>query len=216
MNRVTLVLGSKNYSSWSMRAWLMLRWLDIPFDEITVPLYREDSRAALLRHSPTAKVPVLVDGDLTVWDTLAIAMHLSDARPQIWPAEPERRAYARSVSAEMHAGFATMRSTMSFNARARGRRVPLNEELARDIGRVQDIWEEGRRRFGSTGPWLLGEFGIADIMLAPPAVRFVTYGIELRPPVQEYHARLLGHPLVAEWFALGRSDEPIPVLEVGE
>src|SRR5690606_13560788 len=114
-----------------------------------------------------------------------------------------------------HAGFTTMRSMMPYNARARGRRIETSEALSLDIERVQDIWADGRRKFGDTGPWLLGEFGIADIMLAPPAIRFVTYGVELRADVRDYHARLLEQPLVAEWLALGRSDETIPACEIG-
>lgn len=208
-----LVIGSKNYSSWSMRAWLLLRWLGLPFEEISVPLYRPDSRSALLRYSPAARVPVLIDDDLTIWDTLAIVQHLADRCPELWPADPHRRAYARSVCAEMHAGFGAMRSAMSYNARARGRRVPETEALRADVARVQDIWAEGQQRFG--GPWLVGEFGIADIMFAPPAARFVTYGVEVRDEVRDYHQRLLAHPLVAEWFALGQADEVIPECEVG-
>lgn len=216
MSKLTLVIGSKNYSSWSMRAWLLLRWLDVPFDEITVPLYRHDSREALLRYSPTAKVPVLIDGGVTIWDTLAIVDHLAETHPQLWPSERQKRAYARSVCAEMHAGFMTMRSVMSYNARARGRKVPRTEALLADIERVQDIWAEGRRRFGGDGPWLLGEFGIADIMFAPPAVRFVTYGVEVRAEIHDYHQRLLKHPLLAECLAQGQVDEVIPACEVGD
>lgn len=211
---LSLVIGSKNYSSWSMRAWLLLRWLGLPFEEVTVPLYSAASRAALLRYSPAAKVPVLIDGDVTVWDTLAIVEHVAERHP-VWPTDRAKRAYARSICAEMHAGFAAMRSAMSYNARARGRRVPPTPELLADIERVQDIWAEGRQRFGSDGPWMLGAFGIADIMYAPPAVRFVTYGVELRPELRDYHQRLLAHPLLAEWFALGEADAVIPACEVG-
>lgn len=215
MGRFTLVIGSKNYSSWSMRAWLLLRWLDIPFDEITVPLYRDDSRETLLRYSPTAKVPVLIDGDMKIWDTLAIVEHVAETQAQVWPSDPQKRAYARSICAEMHAGFMTMRSVMSYNARARGRQVPQTQELRADIERVQDIWVDSRQRFGSNGPWLMGEFGIADIMYAPPAVRFVTYGVDVRAEARDYHQRLLEHPLVTEWLALGQADDIIPACEMG-
>jgi glutathione S-transferase len=216
MGPLTLVIGNKNYSSWSMRAWLLLRWLRVSFDEIIVPLYRKDSRAALLRYSPTARVPVLLDVDLTIWDTLAIVEHMADTYPQVWPADRARRAFARSICAEMHSSFITMRSTMPFNARARDRKVPSSKALLADTDRIQDIWAEGRQKFGYGGPYLLGEFGIADIMFAPPATRFITYGVEVRPELRDYHRTLLAHPLVIEWFEAGQKEtDIIPVCEVG-
>lgn len=211
----TLVLGPKNYSSWSMRAWLLLRWLGLPFREVTIPLYEERSRYWLQRYSPAAKVPVLIEDGQRIWDTLAIVMHLADTHPHVWPACPLRRAYARSICAEMHAGFADMRTAMSYNARGRDRVVKMTPALAADIARVQAIWAEGRQSFGDDGPWLLGEFGIADIMFAPPAVRFVTYGVTLDREAHGYVRRLLAHPLVLEWLELGSDDAVIPACELG-
>lgn len=216
MGPLTLVIGNKNYSSWSMRAWLLLRWLDLPFEEVVVSLYREDSRANLLRYSPAAKVPVLIDGDLAIWDTYAIIDHLAESRPDIWPADRAKRAYARSITAEMHSSFNALRSTMSYNARGRNRRVPVTPEVMSDIVRAQDIWADARTRFGSEGPYLLGDFGIADILFAPVAVRFRTYGVDVRPDVADYWRTLLDYPLCREWFAAGEAEEEvIPVCELG-
>lgn len=215
MSELTLVLGPKNYSSWSMRAWLLLRWLDVSFTEVTVPLYEKGSKELLLRFSPAAKVPVLLDGDLTIWDSFAILSHLAEGYPHIWPADRAKRAQARSICAEMHSGFQDLRNAMPFNARARGRRVPITAAVARDIERIGAIWGESRRRFGADGPWLLGEFGVADIMFAPPAVRFRTYGVALEGETSAYSRRILDHPLIAEWFSLGASDSVIAACEVG-
>jgi glutathione S-transferase len=214
--RLVLVIGNRNYSSWSMRAWLLLRWLDLDFEERMVSLYRADSRAALLLHSSSAKVPVLKDGALTIWDSLAIIGHLAEVHSFIWPSDPEARAFARSITAEMHAGFASLRNRMPYNARARDRSVAMTPGLSADIDRVQEIWSEARQRFAAEGPYLLGEFGIADIMFAPVAARFRTYGVEVRSDILSCWRAMLEHPLCREWFAAGAIEkEVIPLCEVG-
>jgi glutathione S-transferase len=211
-----LVLGNKNYSSWSMRAWLLLKWLDVEFAELVIPLYRPDSRVAVAPYSPTGQVPVLIDGEIRVWDTFAIILHLADRHPGLWPAAPAKRAFVRSICAEMHAGFHALRSQMPHNGRARDRRVPMTDELRRDIKRIAAIWTEGRDRFASEGPWLAGGFGIADIMYAPVAGRFRTYGVALEGPAEEFRLCLLDHELVAQWYRDGKHEqEVIPELELG-
>ena len=214
---LTLVIGNKNYSSWSMRAWLLLRWLEIDFEEIVIPLYRPDSRAAVRPYSPNGLLPALVDGELRIWDSFAIVLHLADRFPEIWPADPAKRAFVRSVCAEMHSGFLALRTFMPHNGRARDRRVPRTPALDADIARIEEIWTEGRRRFGAAGPWLAGPFGIGDIMFAPVASRFRTYGVTLDAPAEDYRTTLLRHPLVERWFAEG-ADEPeiIQAAEVGQ
>ncbi len=207
MTALTLVIGNKNYSSWSMRAWLLLRWLELDFEEVVIPLYREDSRAAVLPYSPTGMVPALVDGDFRIWDSFAIILHLADRAPHVWPTDPQKKAFIRSACAEMHSGFQALRTSMPHNGRARNRRVPRTGYLEADIARIEQIWTEGRRRFGADGPWLAGEFGIGDIMFAPVASRFRTYGVALASPAGEYGAQLLRHPLVERWFADGAGDE---------
>ena len=216
MTGLTLAIGNKNYSSWSMRAWLLLRWLGCEFEEVRIPLYREESRDAVLLYSPSGLVPALVDGELNVWDSFAIILHMADRYPQVWPAEPAKRAFVQSVCAEMHSGFTALRSSMPHNARGRDRRVPMTRELKADIDRIEAIWTEGRQRFGKDGPWLAGVFGIADIMYAPVASRFRTYGVTLAGEAASYVARLLEHPLVVRWFAEGADEvEVIPDGEAG-
>lgn len=216
MTALTLVIGNKNYSSWSMRAWLLLRWLELDFKEVVIPLYRAESRAAVLRYSPTGLLPALLDGDLRIWDSFAIILHLADHMPPVWPGDPRKRAFVRSACAEMHSGFHALRTAMPHNGRARERRVPVTDQLAANVARIEQIWTEGRRRFGADGPWLAGEFGIGDITFAPVASRFRTYGVKLDSPAEEYGLDLLRHPLVERWFAEGAEDaETIPDAEVG-
>jgi len=209
----TLILGQKNYSSWSMRAWLLLKFLDVPFEEVTVPVYRPQSRDAVRAlGGQTGLVPVLREGDTAMWDTLAIFEHFYETHPAVWPANRKDRMLARSVSGEIHSGFGALRAAMPVNTRARGRVAARTAEVEADIARVVEIWTA---REGAT-PWLFGSFCGADIMFAPIAARFQTYGVELQGAAREYQHRLLGHPLVAEWLRLGAEEtDVIPVLEVG-
>jgi glutathione S-transferase len=209
----TLILGQKNYSSWSMRAWLLLKSLRAPFDEITVPLYRPESRKAVRAlGGPTGLVPVLLDGDKAIWDTLAIFEHLYERHPAVWPSDRWDRARARSISGEIHSGFHALRSAFPVNTRARGRLVSQTAKVMADIERVVEIWSA--RGVGS--PWLFGAFSGADIMCAPIATRFQTYGVALDGPPKDYMDQLLNHPLVAEWLRLGQMEvDVISTLEVG-
>jgi glutathione S-transferase len=211
-----LILGNKAYSSWSMRAWLLLSWLGCDFEEEVIGLYTPQSREAVRRYAPTGLVPVLLDGDLVLWDSLAIVLHMADSFPHVWPDDPAKRAFVRSVCAEMHSSFTEVRGAMPFNCRARGRRVPMTDGIRSEIARVAEIFTTGRRRFGQDGPWLAGEFGIADIMYAPMVSRFLTYGVRLEGPAGDYAQALLGHSLVQRWFADGRAEDVvIPACEVG-
>jgi glutathione S-transferase len=203
----TLVVGNKNYSSWSLRPWLAMRQAAIAFDETVIPLYRADSKPALLRHSPAGKVPVLKHGSRTVWDSLAIMEYLAESFPAagLWPNDAAAHALARSISAEMHAGFAALRATMPMNLReqlrGRGR-----GGAAADIERVTAIWRDCRARFGERGPFLFGAFSIADAMYAPVATRFRTYGVELDPTCQAYADAVLALPAFLEWQAAAREE----------
>ncbi|HEX5183000.1 MAG TPA: VOC family protein [Allosphingosinicella sp.] len=209
-----LVLGQKNYSSWSMRAWLLMRWLGLDFEIETVPLYREDSRPRVRAlGGETGLVPVLRLGDLAIWDTLAIFETLHERHGGVWPADAPQRARARSLCGEVHSGFNALREALPVNIRARGRKVPLTPAVEADIERVAAIWSRPSR---TGSDWLFGEFGAADIMFAPVATRFQTYGIILPQPASAYQARLLAHPLVASWLALGAAEtDTIPSLERG-
>lgn len=205
---LTLVIGNKNYSSWSLRAWLFLQQSGLPFEEIVLPLETPQWRQEIGRYSPTGKVPVLLDGDLTVWDTLAIFAYLQEQFPAAvsWPADTRARACARSVSAEMHAGFLALRSELPQNIRARKARSrrQLSASCQQDIERIEQIWADGQRIYG--GPWLFGAFSPADVMYAPVALRFVTYGLALSPAAQAFVDAVQALPAIQHWAAAAAAE----------
>ena len=206
MNRLTLVIGNKNYSSWSLRAWLALRQSGAAFDELRIPLDTATTRAQILKQSPAGTVPVLHDGGFTVWESLAICEYAAERFPTagLWPDDAAARAHARAVSAEMHAGFATLRSAMPMNCRARrpGKgRAPGVED---DIARIVAIWRECRETFGDGGDMLYGRFSIADAMYAPVVSRFVTYGVALDAVAEAYVDAVFALPAMTEWLAAAR------------
>jgi len=196
----TLYIGNKNYSSWSLRGWLATRLSGAPFREVKIQLrgtYNPDNRS----FSPTALVPALHDGDVHVWDSLAISEYLAERHRGMWPADPVTRAWARSIAAEMHSGFGTLRSDMAMCIRERVDVRPWSDALAANIARVEEIWTDSRRRFGKGGPYLCGEFSLADVFYAPVAFRFQTYDVTPRGSAGEYKDTLLAHPFVREWEA---------------
>lgn len=206
MAKPVLVIGNKNYSSWSLRPWLALRVAGVDFEELRIPLYQEGSREAILRHSPAGKVPVLRHGDVTVWESLAICEYAAEVLAPgagLWPEDPAARAHARTISAEMHAGFVALRSALPMNLRAAGARVPLAPEVRADVARVVAIWEDCRARFGAGGPFLFGRFGIADAMYAPVVTRFHSYGVELPAVARAYADAVRALPALQEWTAAG-------------
>jgi glutathione S-transferase len=202
MSELTLVFGNKNYSSWSMRAWLLMRQYRIEFEEIQIPLRQPDSLERKLAYSPAGKVPVLIDGDMRIWDSLAIVEHLAEKFPdkQLWPADDDERALARSVSAEMHSGFANLRLHMPLNCRARRPGAGRGPGVQEDIDRICEIWRECRTRYGVAGEFLFGEFTAADAMFAPVASRFQTYGVELDRVEAAYTRTILTTPTVRGWI----------------
>lgn len=202
MSGLALVIGNKNYSSWSMRAWLLMRQFRIEFEEVQIPLRQADSLERKLAYSPAGRVPILIDGDMRIWDSLAIVEHLAEKFPEkrLWPADDEARALARSVSAEMHSGFASLRSRMPLNCRARRPGVGDGPGVQEDIDRIGEIWRECRARYGGAGEFLFGEFTAADAMFAPVASRFQTYGVELDRVGAEYTQTILAMPAVREWI----------------
>jgi glutathione S-transferase len=213
MSAPTLVIGNKNYSSWSLRPWLALRMARIPFDEVRIPLYEPDTAAALAPWSPSGLVPLLQDGDLKVWDSLAICEYLAESYPDrgLWPEDRAARAMARSVSAEMHAGFGGLRSAMSMNIRRRYPSLGRTPECLQDIDRVLAIWRDCRSRFGAGGDFLFGRFSIADAMYAPVVLRFQTYEFELDGAARAYADAILALPALREWLAdAERETESIP------
>jgi glutathione S-transferase len=204
-----LHIGEKNYSSWSLRPWLVLRQAAIPFEERTVSLREDAGKAARFARLPAGRVPVLEDGEVRVWDSLAIAEYLAERHPGLWPADPRARAWARSVSAEMHAGFGALRSGMSMDVRARRPQRRRTPEVLADVARIERIWTETRARFGAGGPMLFGSFTIADAFYAPVAFRFRTYGVEPAGEAGAYARALLALPGMREWEAAGRDDPPL-------
>jgi glutathione S-transferase len=197
-----LVIGNKNYSSWSMRPWLALRANDIPFEEIFIPLYTGDAdKQRLLDFTPSGKVPVLVDGDVTIWDSLAIIEYLAERFPEkrLWPQDPVQRAHARSISAEMHSGFAALRNECGMNLHRPVGAIELSADARTNIARIQDIWTECRRRHGKSGAFLFGAFGAADAMFAPVVHRFRTYAIAVSLDVRRYMDTTMALPAFQEW-----------------
>ncbi len=203
MAAFTLVVGNRNYSSWSLRGWLAARMAGIEFEEQLVRLSEPGSRAVLLRHSPAGKVPILKHGARVVWDSLAIVEYLAEQRPQagLWPADPDARALARSIAAEMHAGFVALRQHMPMNLKKRLPGKGQGPGVAADIARIGAIWQDCRSRFGAGGPFLFGEPCAADAMYAPVATRFRTYGVGLEPVAQAYADAVLAWPAFLEWQA---------------
>ena len=207
-----LVIGDKNYSTWSMRPWLLLTAFNVPFEEKMELLSPHDTLAArLLRYSPSVRVPVLLDGELTVWDTLAICEYISehylDGRG--WPRDVRARAQARAVTAEMHASFSALRGALPMNLRAR-RRLPLSEAVRADIRRIDDIWTQYPRHHSNGGGWLFGDFSIADCFFAPVAMRFLTYvGVELSEAAWRYQQHISECDAVKKWRAEAATEDNI-------
>jgi len=211
-----LIIGNKNYSSWSLRAWLLLKESGIEFDEHRIVLDTDTSAKEIAAFSKAGRVPILQLGDLAVWDSLAIAETVAERWPekQLWPADPDERALARSISAEMHSGFFQLRECMPMNCRAMGRKVPLPDELGDDIDRVIEIWADCHRHFGDRGGWLFGDFSIADAMYAPVVLRLRTYGINLPESAGFYPHRLLESTAMQEWLAAAECE--VEVIEADE
>ncbi|MEW6144437.1 MAG: glutathione S-transferase family protein [Thermodesulfobacteriota bacterium] len=209
MPKPLLVIGNKNYSSWSMRPWLALKHLGIEFDEVRIPLYIEGSREKILKYSPAGKVPVYIEDGLTVWDSLSILEYLAEKHPSLWPADAKARALARSICAEMHSGFAALRNTLPMNARAGDRWVELGGDAVGDVERILEIWETCRSVYGKGGPWLFGHFTAADAMYAPVALRFDTYGIEAGGHSRSYIETVLTDGHVREWIRAAVDEEEV-------
>jgi glutathione S-transferase len=206
MRSPTLIIGSKSYSSWSLRPWLLLKKLDVAFEEVVIALDRPDTRERILRHSPAGKVPILVDGGVTVWESLAICEHVAERHPDAWPADPRARALARSVASEMHAGFVALRTEMPMNCRERRSGVVPSPAARADIARIADIWDACRRASGEEGQWLFGRFSIADAMYAPVALRFHTYGVEISEAAARYAATIYDDAHIKEWIAAAKTE----------
>jgi glutathione S-transferase len=198
---LTLVIGDKNLSSWSLRPWILLKHSGLEFEEIRLPLDTQQFRDEIVRHSPARRVPVLLDGATRIWDSLAICEYVNElVGRKAWPTEPAVRAHARSVSAEMHSGFQSLRSTWSMRATVTHLQVPLSPEGAADVARIDEIWSDCRERYGEEGRWLFGHYSIADAMYAPVLLRFNSYGAKLSPAARSYQEFALQDPYLQDWL----------------
>jgi glutathione S-transferase len=207
---LTLVIGNKNYSSWSMRPWLALRANNIPFEEVFIPLYTDNpaDKQRILSFSRAGKVPSLVDRDITVWDSLAIIEYLAERFPdrKLWPEDRAMRAHARSISAEMHSGFMALRNECGMKLHRPVGPVALSADAKANIARIEEIWRDCRQRYGKGGPFLFGAFTGADAMYAPVVHRFRTYAIEVGAEARAYMETMMALPAFREWTKAGLAE----------
>jgi glutathione S-transferase len=213
-----LVIGNKNYSSWSLRAWLMLTANKIPFEEIRIPLSQGNSHSELKKYSDAAKVPVLLDDESVIWDSLAICEYVSEQYldGKGWPVDPLDRALARSCCAEMHSSFFLVREKLPMNCREMNRKVEISKELQKEISRINKIWTDLLFRYSSSGPYLFGDFSIADCMFAPVVFRFNTYDIAASDISKNYMIAMLDHSDMQRWLEDGKQEkETIEIDEAG-
>ncbi|MDC0710462.1 glutathione S-transferase family protein [Stigmatella sp. ncwal1] len=211
MSEFTLVVASKNHSSWSLRPYLVLAHLGVPFREVLVALDTPDTAAQISRYSPSGRLPALLHGELVIWDSLAICEYLAETFPEarLWPQAPAARAHARSLVAEMHSGFQALRENMSMDLRARKPGQGRAPGVAENIARIQAAWGECRARFGQGGPFLFGHFTIADAFYAPVVTRFVTYEVALDAVGQAYRDAVLALPALQAWTEAARHEPPV-------
>src|SRR5665213_21502 len=207
----TIYLANKNYSSWSMRAWLMLKQAGAEFDEVVVPLRQAETRTEILRHSPSGRLPALRHVDFTVWESLAIGEYLAEVftKARLWPATRKARAVARAVSAEMHGGFGHLRRHLPMNMRGSYPGRGMTEEAQADLNRIFALWRDAKKRFGAEGAFLFGEFGIPDAMYAPVISRLRTYGVPLDPDIADYCVAVETSPYFLEWQAAAKKEPMI-------
>lgn len=213
MSDLTLVIGNKNYSSWSLRPWLALKATGQAFDETLIILRQAETKAKILGYSAAGKLPVLKHGDLLIWDSLAICEYVAETWPEakLLPEDRRARAVARSVMSEMHSGFAALRRELPMDICRLGKAGGVQSEETRlDIARIQQIWQDCRGRFGGDGDFLFGRFGLADCMYAPVATRFRTYGVSLDPVSAAYVDAIYALPAMQEWIAAAAQEQPLP------
>jgi glutathione S-transferase len=199
---LTLIIGSKNYSSWSLRPWLALAHHGISFDEVLIPNGQPEFRPRIASYGAGRTVPILIDGGQKIWETIAILEYLAEKFPhtKLWPADPAARAHARVISAEMHSGFMALRQHCSFNLRRKRARATHAPEIDADVARICTIWRETRERFGAGGDFLFGAFGAADCMYAPVAGRIVSYELKVDQVASAYVAAISALPAYRRWY----------------
>jgi glutathione S-transferase len=201
-----LTMGNKNYSSWSLRPWILMKHLEIAFDERVLPLDTPEFSRDIASLSPTKRVPVLQHGSLLLWDSLAICEYVCEIAGRGWPRERSARAVARAACAEMHSGFPILRSQWPMNVRATSRRTAPSPERSAEIARIEQLWDECRRRFGPGGPWLFGEYSVADAMYAPVVLRLRTYGAQVSESTAAYMTTVLDDAPMRDWLAAASAE----------
>jgi glutathione S-transferase len=200
MSDLLLTMGNKNYSSWSLRPWILMKHLGLDFAERVLPLDTPEFAAGVAAVSPTRRVPLLKHDSLLVWDSLAICEYVCELAGRGWPRARDARATARSACAEMHSGFTALRSQWPMNARAEARTTAPNAERAAEIARIETLWSECRAKFGADGPWLFGEYSVADAMYAPVVLRLRTYGAHVNASTSAYMATALSDAHLRAWL----------------
>ncbi len=205
---LTLIIANKAYSSWSFRPWILMRHFGIAFDEIVIPLEHENTRAEILRYSPAGKCPILRDGDVAVWDSIAIIEYLAERCPQaaIWPVPREARAQARSLAAEMHSGFAGLRGLLPMNMRRTVKKRELSPEAAADVARIEQAFTQARDAFGQSGAFLFGEFSAADAMFAPVVSRLHVYDVAVTAETRAYMDRMMALAAWHDWSEQAKAE----------
>lgn len=216
MSKLKLIIGNKNYSSWSLRPWVFLRHHQIDFEEKRVPLFVETTAGELVEYDSDLKVPILKDGELVIWDSLSILEYLSETylENRGWPSDGSVRSVARSISAEMHSSFSSVRNELPMNCRKRFENIKLSQGAVREIERIKHLWRKCRNEYGNNGEWLFGDYSIADAMFAPVALRFYGYSIPLSGIEEKYVTSVLKHPAILEWVEAGKLEAE--VIEVDE
>ena len=201
MSRLHLIIGNKNYSSWSLRPWIAMTMAGIPFNETVIPLDLPETRSRIAEHSSAGRVPVLHHGKLAIWESMAILEYLAEVFPEknLWPKATAARAMARSVANEMHAGFSSLRNACPMNLRRPRRKVPMSDQVLADVTRIETIWRDCRRSFGKSGKFLFGKFGIADAMFAPVVARFDTFDISVADDTRSYMENILSTGAFLAW-----------------
>lgn len=206
-----LVIGNKNYSSWSLRPWLVMRAAKIDFEEINIALYSEAGKQQLLKYSQAGKVPLLLVDEMTIWDSLAIVEFLAERHPEksLWPLASDSRAIARSVVSEMHSSFHGLRNSLPMNCKLQIKYDKINTDTQKDIDRIGQIWRYCRRQFGQQGEFLFGNFSIVDAFYAPVVLRFHSYGIELGDVERSYMLKMLEVPELEEWVVAAKREDTV-------
>jgi glutathione S-transferase len=205
---LTLILANKAYSSWSLRPWLLLAQLKIPFEEVVIAMDQPETRANMLKYAPTGKCPSLRDGAITVWESLAIIEYIAEAFPEknVWPDDKAARAHARALSSEMHAGFSALRQACPTNFRRPVRAIALSDEVRADVARIEAAWAHARTTFGKGGDFLLGRFSAADAMFAPVVNRFHIYDVPVSPHTRDYMNAIMDLPMWKAWIAAAHAE----------